>query len=1114
MKDLHIKSTGSHDQDDDASGSGNATVQVTVEKKEVTPGKGPLLPVNAAMALLLFLLTFWLFFSYGPTDLALSEPYDEILPILMIAPFLGCPFFIYLLKKRKPRVIPGVKLVLVITICVVHVVHLAIVGLNPVFSSRWTWQYNDLRELNYLVPTLKIVAFIASICLFFLIYQEFFATRSNSGGKSNILNVSFAGSLGIVFLGFIGFGIFQEICVTQPLWVSLSILAWLGLVMCFLILIGDVRSWRLVKVKQVVQGESSSGAGDHPDAGRASVRFMVKKFPLKARIRIRSRRTAILVGIALWCLFVSFYPAQLVFQEGPTSAWGASAVVGAVTAMFLMVAWSRARMTKIQAFFTVSVVTLISPVLLVFGVRFIPGIVPAAITLSLMGSISTLAWILFYGYTSRERWSPQLTLICAWLWGTFFVIFFHDPLFEIWEFEERLLDLSVTFWGVADPFGTGVGLAYLIVFYIALAGLAFSLVLLFIGHWIKRRAFPSSSSSFSSSSSLSSSPAGARPPSRSSKARRAGMNLKTRKKQMQASILTFIFVFSSTLILTRVNSTRNAPVIIAGMGDHGVLWMANSYDRVLPGYRPDFATSPRNSTIDVRAMIGETELVQLVFSPLVSKMISFQGVRWSSPGGDPGDNLWKEEGGALVQIPVTTGRVGYLNCFDSHIADVLLPWTSFITGSGSRENIPFWMEISVPRNVSAGVYTTQFEYMTTSYLQRVPRAASLSFTIQLTVWNVTRPLNRTMDTCVGLQPENQEHVDDLIKLSIGYGADPYDVGNPGVSYNPGNLSAGLTINWTAFDNRVQEMLDAGMNHIKIDFYPGIDCRHDAESVVNGSKDNYLTLIRWFYGNASLHLASKTTPWGTTWESEAITQHSDEPDPNLEPLALQAFDILYKIINNVSSIRSFQTFKYEPAFDEWLDCLDIWVLTPDSFSVNVANKIHAAGHEVWTYSNGDNFPGTDTDLRTPLIMSRLRGWVDYHYNISGFLHWIFYWNYNDAGRSGCGYDGRGDGTEIVPYYDGYLPTLRLAAFRDGLEDNDLLWMLNRTVARCHAENITSPILDEAHAILRSVDQSLEKQMADRQWPIPVVTREFDHAAPTYINLRLECGRILEGLNSLF
>jgi hypothetical protein len=696
------------------------------------------------------------------------------------------------------------------------------------------------------------------------------------------------------------------------------------------------------------------------------------------------------------------------------------------------------------------------------------------------------------------------------------VIFFHDPLMEIWEMEEGLLKLKIRFGVTADPYGTGVGLYYPMLFILALIGIAMAGILLTLEQFNNRanrrqnpvlqpdRSPPAEKASLSAAGSI----------------RVATSPTNARKKQFYASLVIFSVALSCCMVMTQNNIASNAPVVVAEMGDHGVLWIANSYDRVLPDYHPDFSMSPRNSTIAVHAMQGEAELIQLVFSPVASKMISFQGYQWSSSAGAPGDHRWKETNGTLVQIPVTTGQVGYLNCFNPTIADVLLPWKSFATGSEARENVPFWLEITVPRNVSAGVYSTQFEYITTSYLQRIPRTASLKFTIQLTVWNILRPLNRTMDTVIGLWPEDPQKTDQLLKLGMKYGADPYgiygikDEYKPKVTYDATNLSKGITINWTAFDARVQEMLDAGMNQIKLDFYPGIDCRENPEAVVNGSKYNYLTLIKWFYGNASLHLKSKTTPWGTTWESETITQHSDEPDVNKEPLALQAFDILYKMIRSVSRIRSFQTFMYEPVYDEWLDCLDIWVLTPDSFSPSVAAKIHAAGNEVWTYSNGDNFPGTDTDLRTPLIMSRLRGWVDYHYNISGFLHWTFYFtNYNDAGRSGCGYDGRGDGTVIVPHDGGYVPTLRLAAFRDGLEDNQLLWALNKSIAVAIAKNVSNPILNEAIATLQSVDIALGKQSADTQWPIPVVTREFSHDAQTYIRLRIECGAILEKLIAL-
>lgn len=1052
--------------------------------------------VQSAGALLLFLLTYWYFYSFGATDLALAPPFDDIYPLLMVLPYLCCPFFILIVHKLGSRALQWVKLVLIATASVVFMVDQSIAASNPVFSSRWTWAYNDLRELNYLSPALNIVGYMAVACLFFVSSHELLITIKDPGEK---ITIPLAGkAIGIVLVGLIGFGICQEILGRQPVWVSLSSIALLAAGECAVILFSSWQSWRFARTVG-------------PDDDRSE---MEPRLTFAQRLRIKPFKGYIFIGLAAWCMFVALYPAQLAFQEGPSNPWGTSVIVGAVVSMFLLVLWWRYQLPPLASFLTITIVSIISPVMLVLGATVIPGFINAAQFFSLAGFESTLAWILYHGILNRARWSPKHTLLATWTWGAWFVVFFHDPLLEIWEMEEALLKLQARAGHVTDPLGTGVGLYYPLLLAIAIAGVACAAGLLAIEIIVKRlqkgrhaagpgMVVPSTSTQQAASRRLE---------------HERFTPVATRKTQFYALLAVVGVVLSGSIVLTRENVTRNAPVILADMGDHGVLWLANSHDRVLPDYHPDFSTSPRNSTVTVHAMKGEAELVQLVFSPIASKMISFNGYWWSSSAGARGDNKWRSSNGSVVQIPVTSGQVGYINCFNPRIADVLLPWTSFITGSGARQNIPFWLEIDVPRNVSAGLYTTEFEYLTTSYLQRSPRAASLKFTLQLDVWNITKPLNRTMDTCVGLYPENNANVDSLYKLAMQFGADPYSFGanvgqpfSPVVSYN----FTSIVFNWTRFDARVQEMLEAGVNQIKLDFYPGIDCRNNAEAVLNGSKNNYLNLIRWFYENASVHLASKLTPWGTTWESETITQHSDEPDPRIDPLSPQAFDLVYKIVHDASQgkIRSMQTFMYEPAFDEWLDSLDIWVLTPDSFSVEVSNRIHSAGHEVWTYANGDNFPGTDFDLRTPLIMSRLRGWIGYRYNITGFLHWVFYWNYNDAGRSGCGYDGRGDGTEIVPHASGYLPTLRLAALRDGLEDNDLLWMLNKTVALAQALAISDPVVTQAIAALSDVDVALGRQQADLTWPLPAVTRAFNHAAQAYMTLRTRCGSLLDRLHAL-
>lgn len=1047
--------------------------------------------IELAGALSLFLLSYWFFFSHGPTDVALAAPFDDVYPVLMMVPFLAMPCFIVVVQRARPPAIQATKLACIGTACTAFLIDAWIVATSSLFASRWTWDYNDLRELHYLVPWLNVIGTLAAACLFIVSCHEVLISRNvrESTGTTRMLPV--VATLGIMMLGITGFGMIHDIMASQPLWVSVSTIAWVAVVECAIIM---ASRWHAYK-----------GSKDEPpvDAGTVlatAPRRVAKPF-----------NVYIFIGLLLWCVFVALYPAQLVFQEGPSNPWGTSIITGAAITFVLIVAWWRFTMSPLGSFLTVTVVAAMSPLVLAIGWATVPGVVPTAQPFSLVGLFSTLAWMLYNGCQHRTRWMSKHTLFAIWIWLLGFVIFFRDPLLEIWEMEEGLLKIGVFLGTTPDPHGTGVGLYYPVLLLLAVTGIACVAALLVLEKAVRTMKRNVSSSRTGDQLAPVDVP---RHDAGPTVHRPRGQFRFPSRRQWHASLVILAIAVGCSAVLTAHNVSRDAPVVVAEMGNHGALWLANSYDRVLPDYRPNLAASPRDPAVRVQAMRGESELVQLVFSPLASNMISFQSYRWSSSDAAPGDMHWKLENGTLVDIPVRSGRVGYLNCFNPRIGDVLRPWEAFITGSGSRANLPFWLEIDVPRDVPAGEYTTSFEYVTQSYLQRIPRAASLKFTILLTVWNVTRPLNRTVDTVIGLYPESPGQADALHALARRYGVDPYSVGSPDVVYNPANLSAGISINWTAFDARVEAMFQDGMNQLKLDFYPGIDCRHHPEAVINGSKDNYLTLIRWFYGNASQHLANKLTPWNTTWESETITQHSDEPDPSKEPLALQAFKVLYSIIRNVSRIRSLQTFMYEPAFDVLLDCLDIWVLTPDSFSVEVARKIQAAGNEVWTYSNGDNFPGTDTDLRTPLIMSRLRGWVNYHYTITGFLHWVFYWNYNDAGRSGCGYDGRGDGTVIVPGPNGtYLPTLRLAAFRDGLEDNQLLWALNKTIARAGELSLTGPVVDGARATLAAVHAAMEAQPADAHWPLPVVTREFNHDAKLYMTLRVACGTALERLLAL-
>ncbi len=1030
--------------------------------------------IRTCLNLMLFLISLWYFFTYGANDVAIPKSIESLYGLLIFVPILILPILMFGFKKLDVSHRKILEILLsVIAFCCLAFLNLIILE-DPIFSSRWTWAFNDLRELNYLQPSIKVITSTIFLLLFLIDSEEqnqILYTMFSENSEEYLLQKF--NRISYLIVGFLGWGIAIEVMTTQPIWVSLMIL----LNLSFIVLIFEFIR-RFIDFKH---GSSENKV--------IIPQFEKKKLTPKDLLT----RVSILLVITIFSLVIWLYPAQLIYQEGPTNPWGNELICSVVLVLFLVMAWYRFKIPSKLAFMSVVLSNILFASIIALGWQDIPGTVDIGRYFIAIGIVSYFCWILLYGYSWDLSKGWKISQWFIWLWALSGFILLENPIFEIWEMEEGLRKIIAP-----DAYGTGVGYYYGMIALVWLAILAISiLVIIAIRILEKKRKNERVSVQF----------------------HEERVDLSNIARKIAASILIIgILIGGMINVFASIKIRQECPTIVSRIGDHGVLWKANIYDRVLPYYRPDFSQSPVNSTIEIYAMKGETETIQFVYTSLASKMVSFNFYSWKHDKDlSSADNLWKAPNGTATEIPISMGQIAYISAYDSNIADVLLPWTAFITGE--RRNYPFWLEISVPANTTEGVYTTQFTINTNSYLQRNIRMASLSFELKLTVWNITKPTNQSLTTCINYFPENPEYARELVDLGLRYGISPYggvlsyiwgDTSSM-VEYDPGNLSKGITINWTRFDTEIALLFNKGLSQITLNFYPGIDCRNQGDAVLNGSKDNYLTLIKWFYGNASQHLKTKYTPWGTTWESHVITQHSDEPDPRISPYAIDAFVKLYSMLNNVTDIKMFQTLAYEPAFDPWLDYLDIWVLTPDSFSIEVAQKIREKGGEVWTYSNGDNFPGQDSDLRTPLIMSRLRGWVDFKYNITGFLDWVFYWNYNDAGRSGSGYDGRGDGTEIVPIAGGYAPTLRLVAFRDGVEDYDLLRQLDLSIKRAKDLGLqSSEAYTRAVEVLNSINSALGPQPADQKWNIETITRKFNHTPSLYLDLRIQAADALEQL----
>ncbi|MGC8643342.1 MAG: DUF4091 domain-containing protein [Isosphaeraceae bacterium] len=141
-------------------------------------------------------------------------------------------------------------------------------------------------------------------------------------------------------------------------------------------------------------------------------------------------------------------------------------------------------------------------------------------------------------------------------------------------------------------------------------------------------------------------------------------------------------------------------------------------------------------------------------------------------------------------------------------------------------------------------------------------------------------------------------------------------------------------------------------------------------------------------------------------------------------------------------------------------VDIWCPLFCLFEPKPAEERRAAGESIWTYTalcQGKTMtPWWQTDF--PLLHYRVPSWIAWRYHIRGLLYWggMSYWNdvddpWIDAGtyrpgkrRGGPVYNG--EGSLVYPAravgYDGIVPSLRLKALRDSIEDYEYLCIMDR------------------------------------------------------------------------
>jgi hypothetical protein len=181
-----------------------------------------------------------------------------------------------------------------------------------------------------------------------------------------------------------------------------------------------------------------------------------------------------------------------------------------------------------------------------------------------------------------------------------------------------------------------------------------------------------------------------------------------------------------------------------------------------------------------------------------------------------------------------------------------------------------------------------------------------------------------------------------------------------------------------------------------------------------------------------------------WLDKTLFHICDEPSDHNVMAWRAASEFLHAQAPELRRIDAIET-------PHCLGALEVWVPKLDHLATwqQAYEQAQRQGNELWFYTVGIFQGGSllNKTVDVPLIETRLMHWLNYRYNLRGYLHWGFNeWTDDPINRPG---EHRGDGWHVYPKADGLLDSLRWEQMRNGLQDYECLWLLESKTAQLRA-----------------------------------------------------------------
>lgn len=178
-----------------------------------------------------------------------------------------------------------------------------------------------------------------------------------------------------------------------------------------------------------------------------------------------------------------------------------------------------------------------------------------------------------------------------------------------------------------------------------------------------------------------------------------------------------------------------------------------------------------------------------------------------------------------------------------------------------------------------------------------------------------------------------------------------------------------------------------------------------------------------------------------WDKIYMQHVADEPTDQNYQSYIDIASFFKKLAPDIPIIDAVMTKKLNNIVDIWVPILDLLDKDYDYFEGR-----QSKGDEVWTYTcTGPQGNYANRFIELPLIKTRILHWINFRYNITGYLHWGFnYWNdqpFDETVQPDTDWPG-GDSYIVYPGYKKLYSSIRLETMRDGIMDYELLKMLSQ------------------------------------------------------------------------